>query len=469
MKNIILFVIACTCYSFMFGQTGHTAYIKSKLIVYYVHDLSRPMPAKGSEDFNKMRVNLDEIARTGSTSGNFWSTPTNEGLKKLFLRLLRPYKQEGDRRLQVMIRGVLAITDKPVVVFLYNDYSGKTPIHYSWLKKGILCRMKDKGSDPATRRSWPCANRLPTEPHLAGHIGIGSYFFNSTTPVGYRTAEEKAGVFIHELVHTQLDSPMESTLGSISPYGNGGHSTNELIPSQNWAFNEGIATAFALRYHFMNGMDVTSWLNANIPLFVDSPTLGCSSSSSSAHCLEARLKSDRVPFSNGELKKFYKIRDIPLHRIAHNENIFANICYQYMKQFWSTGIMVNNLRRTAPSFSSTTNSFGKVFREMVRSASTYKHPNKPSGVRSEGQYVPLAILDYYVGYKLNNKAALDTFLGTKWTTSDANIDAYFSKKRPVLLGFRPNPLHWDESQLYKFSEYVRIHKPRHSIPIPSGR
>lgn len=472
MKKILLFAIFCTLFSFANGQTSHRDYIKSKLIVYYVHDPTAAMPASGTPAFNNMRVNLNDIASNGSTSGNFESTSTNRGLKTLLKKLLRPYNQGGDRKLQREVRGVLSLTNKPVVVFMYNDFTAPSSLHNDWDSKAIHCSIT---GDPT--RSWPCANTLPSKPALAGHIGIGAYFFGASTAVGgYSTDAERAHVFVHELVHTQLDAPLESTLSGVRPYGEGGHYWDELIPSQNWSFNEGIATAFALRYHFISGMSVTSWLNNNSSVFVDSPTTGCSSSSASNHCLEARLTAAGVTGTAGTVGtspntipvKLYNIRDIPIKQMCNNETMFANVFYQYMQQFRSTALMTRSLRNSVSSFSASNNSFNKVFREMVKAGNNFSNRNNPEGTRTHGQHVPLAILDYYTGYKLTDKAALGTALGSSWSSSDTNIDDYFSSKRSVLLGFRSSATNWNVSQLSRFSEHVHVRTPRRATAASRG-
>ena len=110
---------------------------------------------------------------------------------------------------------------------------------------------------------------------------------------------------------------------------------------------------------------------------------------------------------------------------------------------------------------STNYTFMPLFKELTKAANNYHNRGNPAGTRTHGQFMPVAILDYYTGYKINSKATLEAVLGTTWSATDTNIDDYFSRHRSTLTGFRPNATTWHVgNQLSRLSEHLHVRTPR---------
>ncbi len=470
MKRFLLIISGLIAFAAtVSAQTAAEAnrqYILEKMVFYYVDNPATAKPA----DLSTLEINKVAIGNGEDIASPLWTNANNEGLKSLLIQLLRPASQGGNVNLQRNIRNVLLITDKKVYVYLYNDFANAAK-HASW---PVYCTTT--GYETAhSNASWPCASCFTDRTlEATGHIGLGAFFFNASRTGDWATANDKGAVTIHELVHTQLPLKLEPTL-TVSMYGTGGHSFSEMIPSRNSAFNEGIANAFGFRYYFPNNLQMSSWFNNNVQLTVDNLS-GCSATSTQPHCLQARLAAAGVatqPTTSTVLKR-YNIRDVPANLITYCENTTTNILFMYMSQFRSDLMLVRDVKRAATDMGVASNyTFAPLFKEMVKSGLNYHNPGLRSGLRTHGQHMPLAILDYYTGYKLTNKAALEQVLGVTWDASYPAVDEYFANKRSVLLGFRPNATTWQVRNLDQFAEHINVktsESTRPSAPAaPGGR
>lgn len=430
-------------------------YLREKLVFYYIDNPATAKPA----DFSSFEINKGDIADNKDITSPLWTNANNIGLKNLLIKMLRASANGGDAKMQRVIRNVLCISDKKVYVFLYNDVPNTAP-HSSW----IYCKNSSGYGAAHNNASWPCAQQFTDRTlEASGHIGIGAYFFSPTRPAasgGWSAEAEKGHVFIHELVHTQVPLVLESSLGSVDMYGNdGGHNFHELLPSRNSAFNEGVATSFALRYHLPAWMSMTTWYNNNEVMNIDNLT-GCGALPPPLHCLQTRLTSASVAAEAActATAACYKLRSIPAPIVMHNETVSANILFQYMQQFGSELMLVRDVKNALTEMNKASNyTFAPLFKEMVKSGMNYRNPKAAAGSTTHGQFLPLAILDYYTGYKVNDKATLASVLSVTWDATYTNVDDYFSSKRTTLLGFRTNATTWNVGQqLDKFAEHVNV-------------
>lgn len=222
--------------------------------------------------------------------------------------------------------------------------------------------------------------------------------------------------------------------------------------------------------------DVITWFNKGHFLFADvNMVCGKPENANSTHCLTNRLGELNIRgsrYNPGKVPALaYSIYDLPPRFLLHNEMVQTNIFADFMTIFNSTAILTqsikNALTRIDINADSTPHSaFGLVFKEMVKSAGTHKNlSNSPH----EGQYMPLAILDFYTGFRIQSKRDLETAIGVKWTRGDVNIDAYFEKLRPQLLQYwTANNNIWDRSILVKFSKELRLN-PRVAFGVRATR
>ena len=105
--------------------------------------------------------------------------------------------------------------------------------------------------------------------------------------------------------------------------------------------------------------------------------------------------------------------------------------------------------------------FMPLFKKLTDAGMNYHNRRNPAGTHTHGQFMPVAILDYYTGYQIPDKATLGRVLGTTWGSSDTNIDDYFSRHRSTLMGWRPNNTTWHVgNQLSRLSEHLNVRTPR---------
>lgn len=307
--------------------------------------------------------------------------------------------------------------------------------------------------------NWPNANvYVPAQPGYTGLMGLSSL---SCITGGYFTQTEIRETFIHELTHSQLPLVLEPTLTG-SMYGpDGSHSLDELLPSRNSAFDEGIANAFGFWYALPSDASVTRALNRNDTLIAET-ILGCSGAG--GHCIQNRLAADSVAVLGTCFPQHncYLIRDISPEILMHNEMIISNVLYQAMAQFRSTYILSRAAKSASSDIAAGGNfGFEPLFKELTKRANNYHNRGNPEGTRTLGQFMPVAILDYYTGYKIDSKATLESVLGTTWAATDTNIDDYFSRHRATLTGFRPNATTWHVGdQISRLSEHLHVRSPR---------
>lgn len=444
-------------------------YLREKLVFYYVDNPGVAKPANWGTAFE---INKNDIAANKDITSPVWTSANNLGLKNLLIKILRPSANGGDARLQRIMRNILLVTDKKVYVYLYNDVPNVAP-HKTWTDT-IYCTNKSAYAAGHNNASWPCANTF-TNRNLdaTGHIGIGAHFFSPTRTTGSWSGEKDKGhVFLHELVHTQIPLVLESTL-TVNMYGSdGGHSLYELIPSRNSAFNEGIATSFAYRYYLPSNLAMTKWYNDNSILYVDN-LKSCSATSTQAHCLQTRLTKASVAAEATcwhDTAACYKLRNIPSNLLMYNENVSANILYEYMQHFGSEMMLVRDIKAATTEMAKSTNyTFAPLFKEMVKSGLNFSNSSKPAGTRTHGQFLPIAIVDYFTGYQVKDKVTLGSVFDVTWDANYTDIDDYFKLHRSTLLGFRTNATTWHvDNQLGKITEHLNVRTPKLVAGTPSA-
>ncbi len=430
-------------------------YVCNKLVFYYVDDPSVAMPA----NISTIEVDKRTIYNGQDITTPLWSNADNAGLKDILIALLRDSAHGGDLELQRCVRNVLLVSDKQVYVYLYHDTGNQ--VHHA----SMPIYATSSGSFPSKPNAcWPSGTDFANRKlRASGHFGIGSYFFSTAYSYagGVNEQKVKRSVVIHELLHTQLALNLESTLTPIEMYGNDGHNRYEMIPSRNSAFDEGLANAFAYCYHRPATHNLTNYLNNNTELFADSLAAQCPTGNTNVHCLQDRLAAAGVTAQSpcwASGAACYNIQDVPARYLMNCETVSANVMYYCTQQFESEMILVRAVRAMATQIRTTPGStFAPVFREMVARGNNYSNTGNPAGVATHGQHLPMAILDYCTGYKLDSKASLEAIIGGPWRPGDTDISGYFTRHRPTFLGYRANATTWDIRYLDKFAiEHLHV-------------
>ncbi len=460
-KYIITILIATMLANTAFAQADYREtvrqYVVEKLRFFYVDNVA----TASATSIGPMEIDKVAISEGRDITHPIWN---NLGLKDLLKRLLCDSTHGGDLLLQGRVANVLLITDKKVLVFLYNDFPNNAP-SANWNNQHPYCRTTGYGTG-RNNASWPCAMCYNNDqPGTTGEIGMGAYFFSAgRTDGGWTSQEDKMHVFIHELVHTQLKLKLESSLGGVSMYGNGGHNAYELIPSRNSAFNEGIATAFAMRYHKVAGWNISNWYTTNTPLNVDI-LAGCGASATPPmHCLATRLNNLSVPRVDhtDPAVQLFKIRGVPPEMISHNENVYAYMLHEYMDQFRSEMLLVRNVKAAKTEMGTAPFTFLPLFKEMVRSTKLYTNPTAPAATPARGHVLTMSIVDYYTGYQMDNLGELSKIIGTDYRNLP-NQQYYFDYFSPTgrqeLLRYKTQSGTnvWNvQQQLDRFATYLHV-------------
>lgn len=451
-------------------------YVREKLVFYYVHDPTQPRPA----DMSTIEIDKNAIAEGRDIDSPVWTDARNRGLRQLLAALLRRpggSGADGNFRLQRAARDALMLTNKPVIVYLYNDKANGIP-HTDWdpvtnNQPGIYCQYDD--NDNTKNQCWPCASRFNDRTKSAtGHMALGAFYFDPAPNRTIEDANQKLATFLHELVHTQVQMVKESSVSWANWYGapGSGHYGIEILPSKNTAFNEGVATAFAYRFHHPDDEKVDGWFTNNRRMWVDSIG-GCGTGGAPSYrCIIDRMQAAGQTGVRGTLGgrpgRIYNIRTVPPDILVHNETVLANMIYEYTRQFRNSLMLVRDLKRAQVGIGATTGddfTFTPLFREIMKSSDRFQPLYAPETQRPQGSQCMTGIVDFYLGYRMNDRATLENAFGFTWSDDLPNIDDYFTTHRAVLHGFRPNTTTWAESQLRQFAEHLNV---RRAAPTPAA-
>jgi hypothetical protein len=460
MKNfllIILFSISFGSYSFcQSAEDMARQLILEKLVFYYIENPNLPKPS----NISPLEVDKATIAAGNDLTTSLWTNPNNVGLKNLLIKLLHTPSSGGDFVLQTTVKNVLLITGKKVKVYLFGDFQGLSP-HSSW---PIYCTGDGNYPEGKGNCSWPCASTISTT-GFTGHISLGAYYFSPSGYANGRSERRVNSTFIHELTHTQIPLTLESDMiaAGVDMYGNdGNHTLDELIPSDNSAFNEGIANGFAMKYYFRDSssLDFIPMLgNPSSTVYVETLSQCGKGRSPGPHCIQDRLASAGVvPFSDSLRYKTYLLKDIPAPNITHDELFSSNIFYHYMKILDSEMLLVKNIKDAAADRASrrTTYTYVPILKKMMETNAILSLPGSDS---EKGKFLAIGLMDFFTGFKISNKSVLERMYGITWDSSYPNVDEYFSNYRNALLQMSQNGTVWRKGDLIRYAQHLNLPTP----------
>ena len=399
--------------------------ILSKLTFVYV---DQPHLPKSNRSASEVLSNSD-IANDQELTGNFWTNTNNRGSQDLVKKLLQVPQTRDDSLLQYIVGTVLRIQDKRVKVYLFNDWNNTslTRYHPTWgINADVIgdsTQLRNNSSSPWV---WPHAmHRIQGE--FTGYLCMGSAFLNEFiggTKSGLST-------IIHELVHTQDNAEYVGVFQGVAFGRDGSHRLNELMSNYYLPYSEGMANAFEYRYNIpsttyfddlqtnaMYSYETTqSWHCANLPAnsCLDQYLLNTHSKSPDTSLV-------RGSGANAYNIEFYKIRDLPSDVLIQNETVQAYIFYAFMHYF-----SAQELALKLASLKTQTNrkyGFPIIFEAMVDASVDL---TVSRGQINNSRYFPLAVLDFFTGFKLTDKDVLIRCLRIRNNDSWANnIDDYWT-------------------------------------------
>ncbi len=395
----------------------------SDLVVIYVDKPHRPI----SDPTASYILNNQDIADNKNLISTFWTNTTNNDVVQELLKMLfQPTKDITDKakkreaiKLQYYAGRILWIQNKRLKFYIFNDRGNISVLNTNGYHN-------DWDVNPSGWSIWPHA-RHQISGSYAGHLKFGTHFFKSMG------LDYSKGTFLHELTHTQDNSSFYSSALGPYYYGrNESHFAYELIGNYHASYVEGIANTSKLHvYRFEN---IYNWMDNNKLLsFEVIPSSACSGLPTNV-CLDSYLSSLKpnkvkpassksVVYTNSNsvsityTEEKYKIKDLPSDALVHNETVQAYVFYAYASYFGFaryTKDIQDVMKSTKGKYG-----FPHLFQKIVESA----HAAKPQG----GKYFPLAMLDFYTGFKLKDKATLDLCLRTPSTSGWAvKIDDYWT-------------------------------------------
>jgi len=202
------------------------------------------------------RIPLDELRQNKFTNAHWAQAPF---CKKFMENLLLPPAQGGDQRLQEYVAYVLLMTRQKIQFNLIND--GAVVLPLAIRDKYGICDWTDS-KKAISHKSWPCARTFghpstfdrtncaaePTRP-WGGEFTMGEAFLSF-----YDGSQDYVrGTIVHELVHTQdwTDAAWQhyNATAGFAAYGRDGtHFYDEVLPSKEYTFMEGLANSMSFNY-----------------------------------------------------------------------------------------------------------------------------------------------------------------------------------------------------------------------------
>jgi hypothetical protein len=460
---IILISTGAFCQSSTLAERARQRII-SDLVFTYVQNPHLPASNPNSSEI----LNNADIAANQNMTGDFWTNANNAGSQNLVRTLLQPAQDQQARKLQYLVAAILQIQELRVNVFLFNDWNNPnlptdTSYHSDWgISPGVTAGNNLLNTSSTSPWVWPHANHH-IHNGFAGLLRMGGAFLSD-----YIEGQENAmATILHELTHTQDNSEFSTTFGSYYYGRDDSHFFSELIGNFNAAYVEGIANAFELLYH--RYADIYDWLNTNRTLsyeLIDSVDCGTLPPNScldmylrTTHGVLPALTGTRINGSTTFNEHEYRIRDCPSDVLVHNETVQAYVFYAFMRYF-SVMALVNDLKSVRAQ-TNNTYGFPHVFGEMIDTGNNYN--NRSSASTTHGQYFPIALLDFYTGFTLNDKATLDRCLRTtqsdNWTV---NISDYWANRNRggIINMFNNNSNTFNIPLVYDMAIHFNVRSPR---------
>jgi hypothetical protein len=425
MKNIRYFFL---CTVFLLGCFSGIALppreiLRDKLIIYYISNPGDQLPAL------EFLLNADIYA--GRFNGGFWTNPNMAGAQRLVKGLIAPPASGGDVTLQNLAAKIIQIQNLSVVIYLLDD-SGSVRISENISQAFDVCLENITSS--ATRKSWPCARFFDRDDPkyvrgTTGQIVLGTYFLSTFIEEGYNSTtinRYRGGVFLHELIHTQdgadgrnymFTIPVQNRLRDVSYGTDESHLTIEVLPNLAYSYGEAIANVFRMAYDDKMYTDGLLWYRGEDRLIaVETPPSQAPASQLRGACpdiwLFDQLPRDRLIRTRGRYN-YFRIEDIPLRYIMHNEWILALIL-----ETWRRDVGTDRFIRVIQQ-----NNYELFQRCSYPIAITFLHM-----CREDDSATPLALAHFFTGYRarnvedfrimFENQTVLDDLLQSHWAGLD---------------------------------------------------
>ena len=203
----------------------------------------------------------NSAVRQGTESGAFWSNTAMAKFHEFIRALLKAPNNGGDATLQYYAAKLVKITNRPIMVNLWNDTSAFT-------RSSVAA--SNKPCQDSDNFAWPCASHWTSAQNSfwGGYMHIG---IHHSTSKGLHWLKD---TFLHELMHTQ-DATLQLgnsfiVFGINYRYGaDGSHYADEATPNKRLAYMEAIANVAPMYYHFSEFEQWFTWFTDNEYLYIE--------------------------------------------------------------------------------------------------------------------------------------------------------------------------------------------------------
>ncbi|SHJ39074.1 hypothetical protein [Aquimarina spongiae] len=441
-------------------------------------------------------INQNEVP-SEIENGRFWEDSGIEDLQNFVRAVYKDPSNGGDADLQHSIASVLKLTNRRIIIYLWNDDRSLTRDQYAHEKKPCV-KDYDRSDNGVNNRVWPCASHYSREEdsNWGGYVHMGQYYatYQGTQLHPDRTPkdglQELKATFIHEFMHTQdavdaLNERFEVNDHQYRYGSDGTHFFTEAVPNRRMAYVEAVANTMSLMFHSKSLQRYLNWYanNGNIMVETQMP------SQFSQAFRERMGYSDDVWLYNqirdahgaGEqhpnLSNYetYPIRSLRPEFIVHNEMILAmslGITSLHVRDIDPFMYAVKKVNRNIVSnqerdpFAMIVNKFALGLTTRGDSLTEIKDQLESNGVQDQPYYVvlPLAYFDFFTGFNLNSKAEFKEIFNDQITP--ALLDMYWNhfKDRVRTVSIEPVPNSSGGSR----SSYSRIWDNLTDVAIQCG-
>jgi len=406
-------------------------------------------------------INKDDVI-SGTYEGTFWTDTNIDELQNFVKALLQTPSNGGDTTLQNYVAQVLELTNRKILIYLWNDDASRTRSQYAHSNKPCVSDY-DRSTSGVNNRVWPCANHLTVsqDPNWGGYVHVGQYYGQDK---GFMKLK---ATFIHEFMHTQ--DPVSAlnnrfrVNGHLYRYSSDGtHFFTEALPNKRAAYKEAVANVLSLMF---DGEDLNRYLrwyanNGDIIVERETPNgffrffsdiLGYSDDV----WLYDKIKEAIGPGTpDGIVTGYdaYPIRSLPARFIVHNETITAmamGITSLHVRDIDPFMFGIKEVNNTITSdqnkdpFALIVNKMALGLTSRGDSLAQIKEQLESSGVQDQPYYIvlPLAYFDFFTGYSASTKSEFNTLFNNQ--LDNTLLDIYWSyfknRVRTVSIPPVPNP------------------------------
>ncbi len=402
-------------------------------------------------------VNNTDVAN-GIEEGRFWEDTGIDDLQAFVRSVCKSPSNGGDRALQHSIAEVLKLTNRRILVYLWNDSRSLQESQYAHGNKPCLSDYSE-AANVVNNRVWPCAWHLTTgeDPKWGGNVHIGQYFASE-----YGLKELQA-TFIHEFMHTQ--DPVSILYqrflvgGHSYDYGfDEDHYGEEAMPNKRMAYGEVIANVLGLMYNNTSMESYLDWYvsNGNIMVEKQMPNDFFKVNRQRMGFSDDVWLYDQInnthgpgtPHRRSSRYVTYPIRSLAPKFLIHNEMVSAMALaltsyhvrdidpFIYAVKEVNKEI-VNNQQQDP--FALIVNKFALGLTSRGDSPTLILTDLKSNGVQNEPYYaiLPLAYFDYFTGYGATSKSEFNTMFNDELDATLLSIYWDFFKNKVRTIPFLP--------------------------------